>query len=255
MRPSLKRLGLALGGAATVTGALTLAAPSTATRAAPLSGIVVAIDPGHNGANGRHPEQINRTVDAGGGVRKACDTTGTQTNDGRLTEAAFNFDVATRLASRLRALGARVVLTRTTNSGVGPCITRRAAIGNEVRADVAISIHADGGPPGGRGFHVIRPAGIKGQSSVMLERSDLFGRRVRAALRARGYRTATYIGVNGLDRRADLGGLNLSTVPKVFVELGNMRNAQDAALLKASRHRARMADALAEAVRAQTTRR
>ena len=31
--------------------------------------------------------------------------------------------------------------------------------------------------------------------------------------------------------RDDLGGLNLSTVPKVLIECGNMRNATDAALL------------------------
>ena len=48
------------------------------------------------------------------------------------------------------AEGATVVLTRTSNTGVGPCVTERAAIGNRARADAAISIHADGGPPGGR---------------------------------------------------------------------------------------------------------
>jgi N-acetylmuramoyl-L-alanine amidase len=43
---------------------------------------------------------------------------------------------------------------------------------------------------------------------------------------------ATYIGAHGLSVRSDLGGLNLSDVPKVFLETGNMRNATDAALLQ-----------------------
>ena len=41
---------------------------------------------------------------------------------------------------------------------------------------------------------------------------------------------SNYIGDGtALDVRSDLGGLNLSTVPKVFIECGNMRNATDAA--------------------------
>ena len=38
-----------------------------------------------------------------------------------------------------------------------------------------------------------------------------------------------YVGTDGLDRRGDLAGLNLATVPAVYVECGNMRNATDAA--------------------------
>ncbi len=214
----------------------------------PLAGRTIHIDAGHNGGNGAHPDVINRPVDAGGGVRKACDTTGTQTNDGKLTEAAFTLDVALRLRTQLQTFGAEVVMTRTTNDGVGPCITKRAAIGNGARADAAISIHADGGPPGGRGFHVIYPGGIKGQAKPLLEDSAALAKRVRAALKAKGYRTATYIGLQGLDERTDLGGLNLSNVPKVFAELGNMRNAGDAKLLRSAKHRERMAEALSAAL-------
>lgn len=226
-------------------------APEAPSPTTPLAGKTVHIDAGHNGGNARAASTINKLVDAGGGVRKACDTTGAQTNDGKLTEAAFNLDVALRLRTLLRADGAKVVMTRKSNGGVGPCITRRAAIGNDVRADAAISVHADGGPPDGRGFHVIRPKGIDGQTSAMLADSDQLGRQIRAALQAKGFRTATYIGRNGLDLRGDLGGLNLSTVPKVFAELGNMRNAADARLLKSAKQRQRMAQALADGITRQ----
>src|SRR5262245_7442838 len=101
-----------------------------------LSGAVIAVDPGHNGGNGSHPSEINRLVNAGG-FTKACDTTGTSTNSG-YAEAAYTFDVATRLAAVLRATGATVVLTRQNNTSVGPCVDERAAIGNRANADVAI---------------------------------------------------------------------------------------------------------------------
>jgi N-acetylmuramoyl-L-alanine amidase len=248
--PGLARAGIALAAIAAMGVSAASPARSVApTSSTPLAGKVVAIDAGHNGGNGSHPDEINREVNAGGGRRKACDTTGTETTDRRLSEHAFTFDVAQRLRRQLEAEGARVVMTRTTDTGVGPCIDRRAALGNS--ADAAVSIHADGGPPSGRGFHVIRPKGVTGQSRSLLAKSDLLGRRVRTALRAKGYRPATYIGTGGLDLRDDLGGLNLSTVPKVLVELGNMRNTDDARLMKRPVQRERMAAALADALARQ----
>lgn len=242
---------LVLSAAAAALAQAPAATTPAATTPAPLVGKTIHLDAGHNGGNARAPSKIAALVDAGGGVRKACDTTGTQTNDGKLTEARFNLDVALRLRRLLRSGGATVVMTRTTNTGVGPCITERAAIGNDAAADAAVSVHADGGPPSGRGFHIIRPKGVAGQSASLLRASDELGRELRAALQAKGYRTATYVATNGLDLRADLGGLNLSTVPKVFVELGNMRNAADARLLKRATHRQRMAQALAAGLAAQ----
>ncbi len=158
--------------------------------ALPLSGTTVHVDAGHNGANGADAAQINRLVPAGsGGFRKACDTAGAQTNDGRLTEARLNLDVARRLQRRLEALGARVVMTRTTNAGVGPCVSERAAIGNRARADVALSIHADGGPPGGHGFHVIAPLARRAVEPAIVAPSLRFARELRARLDGIGLRS------------------------------------------------------------------
>ena len=74
---------------------------------------------------------------------------------------------------------------------------------------------------------------------------------MRAAFRrGTGEPYATYVGRAGLDVRSDLGGLNLSDVPKVFVETGNMRNAADAARLRSPAYRERQAEALAAGLRA-----
>lgn len=234
------------GGATAPTGDSGATEPTTSpTPTAPLEGKVVTIDPGHNGANGAHPGEINRTVDAGG-LRKACDTTGTETADGKLSESAFNFDVAKRLRTLLRKRGAKVVFTRPNDRGVGPCITRRARIGNKARSDAAISIHADGGPPGGRGFHVIEP-GVKNSSGRRMRlASHKLALAMRRELLGGGLKASNYVARNGIDTRSDLGGLNLSTVPKVFVELGNMRNGAEQRRLESARWRQRAAKALAD---------
>jgi N-acetylmuramoyl-L-alanine amidase len=210
---------------------------------------VVAIDPGHTGANGSHTTEINRLVPAGG-FRKACDTTGTETNGTPpYTEATFNFDVAQRLAADLRHQGVTVVMTRSSNDGWGPCVDQRAAIGNQAHADAAISIHADGGPASGRGFHVIEPVLLRGYTDNIVAPSHRLALDVLSSYQAgTGMPPSTYIGSNGLDPRSDLGGLNLSQVPKVLIECGNMRNATDAGLLTSPVFRQKAADALAAAL-------
>jgi N-acetylmuramoyl-L-alanine amidase len=206
-----------------------------------LAGFVVTIDPGHNGKNGSHPEQINQQVPIGNGETKACDTAGTETASG-YSESAYNLSVALELRRLLQQAGAKVAMTRTNDHGVGPCIDERAKIGNEANSNAAISIHADGGPPGGRGFHVIYSTRIEGLTD------DIYGdsRRLAVVLRnayehVTGLPRSTYVGQAGLDKRSDLGGLRLSDVPKVFIETGNMRNNADAEKLESNRFRGRIA--------------
>jgi N-acetylmuramoyl-L-alanine amidase len=116
-----------------------------------------------------------------GGFDKPCDTAGTETADG-YPEYEFALDVADRAAILLRDEGARVILTRTTSNGVGPCVNVRAAIGNDAHADAAISIHADGGPVTGSGFHVIEPAlAPDGGNAAILAASGRLALDVRAA--------------------------------------------------------------------------
>jgi N-acetylmuramoyl-L-alanine amidase len=196
----------------------------------PLTGETVAIDPGHDGGNGDDPGYIDQPID-GGGFTESCDTVGAETDAG-YPEHAFNFDVATRLQGLLQSQGATVVMTRTTDTGVGPCVNQRAAIGNASGAEAAVSIHADGGPPDGVGYDVIEPApvvssisnntAIVGPSSVLaVDVRNAFGNDT-------GEPTSDYSGQDGIDQRGDLGGLNLSTVPKILIECANMRNGNDA---------------------------
>ena len=202
------------------------------------------LDPGHDGGNASHPEIINQLVNVIS-EQKACDTAGAETDAG-YTEHAFNFDVANRLAALLRREGAQVTLTRHNDTGVGPCVTQRAAIGDRAHADAAISIHADGGQAGGTGFEIIQPGLIPGHTNKIIGPSHRLALDLRSAYH-QGTREpySDYVGVQGLDTRTDLGGLNLSTVPKVFIECANMRSASDAARLTSPAFRQRIAAALA----------
>jgi N-acetylmuramoyl-L-alanine amidase len=214
-----------------------------------VAGKTIAIDPGHNGGNASHPDEINKQVPMGTGT-KACDTTGTETDDG-YQEHAFTFDVATRLAALLRNAGATVIMTRNTDTGVGPCVDQRAAVGNDAHAAVAISIHGDGAPASGHGFHVLEPAKVGAPSDAIVGASARLGTKIRDNYRSRtGIPASNYIGTDGLNPRGDMGGLNLSTVPKVMVECGNMRNAGDAAIMKNAADRQKMAEGLAAGIAA-----
>jgi N-acetylmuramoyl-L-alanine amidase len=212
----------------------------------PLAGKVVGIDPGHNGGNFTDPGYINQLI-WNGREQEACDTAGTQTDSG-YTEALFNFHVASHLRDSLIAAGATVVMTRKTNNGVGPCVNHRAEIINAADADVAIDIHADGGPSWGRGFTVLEPV-ADGPNDKVIRDSIRFGASIRSALLgSTRMPQSDYYGQDGVVFRNDLAGLNLTTVPKVLVECGNMPNPTDAALLASRSFQREIADAFTIAI-------
>ncbi|OLZ69534.1 N-acetylmuramoyl-L-alanine amidase [Streptomyces sp. IMTB 2501] len=228
------------------------AASGAAAGSGSLKGKVVLIDPGHNPGNFQHTAEINRKVDIGTN-EKECDTTGTSTNDG-YTEARFTLDVAQRLSTLLQEQGATVKLTHDGDRPAwGPCVDERARIGNDAHADAAISIHADGSAAGHRGFHVILPgsvhAGAADTRKVVGPSHDLGTRVAGTFLRDTGEPPSNYVGEGtGLVTRTDLGGLNLSTVPKVFIECGNMRDSKDAALLTNGAWRQKAAQGISDGI-------
>jgi N-acetylmuramoyl-L-alanine amidase len=157
------------------------------------------------------------------------------------------------LRAGLEALGARVLLTRHSNrqDRWGPCVDERGRKGNRVGADLKLSLHADGSySAGARGFHVIAPTDRRRGTHDISKPSRRLAWTTRAALRSVGLRVANYTaGGDGLDFRSDLGTLNLSDVPTVMVELGNMRNPRDARRMTTAKGRAAYAKGLVRAVR------
>jgi N-acetylmuramoyl-L-alanine amidase len=244
-RPAMRRPAMAGVAAAPRPGRL-LSDDRRRSLARPLAGKIIGIDPGHNGRNWTDPAFLSRQI-WNGRQWENCDTTGTQTAGG-YTEARYNFNVARYLRADLRRDGARVVMTRTSNSGIGPCVDRRARIINRGHADVAVDIHADWAPPSGRGFAILEPV-RDGPNNHVIGGSRRLGRDIRAAFLSRtAMPVSNYDGVHGIKFRDDLAGLNLTTVPKILIECGNMNNATDAGMLTSARFQRRAARALEAAI-------
>jgi N-acetylmuramoyl-L-alanine amidase len=204
-------------------------------------GATIVVDPGHNGRNGPG-SGIDRPVPDGRGGTKPCNTTGASTVAG-YPEHAFTWAVSQAVAEKLRARGYRVVLTRDSDDGVGPCVDVRGEAGAKAGAAAVVSVHADGGPVSGHGFHVLYSApplnaAQRGPSRALADA-------LVTSMRGAGFTPATYIGRGGLDGRADIAGLNLATVPSALVECANLRNPADAALARSPQGQQRLADAIA----------
>jgi N-acetylmuramoyl-L-alanine amidase len=215
--------------------------------AAGITGMSVFIDPGHSGVN---DASIAKQVDNGRGGTKDCQTTGTATNDG-YPEHAFNWDVAARVQAALDQMGVHTEMSRANDNSVAPCVDQRAAAANALRADADISIHADGAPATGHGFHVnySAPPLNDVQSGPSMQLATI----MRDSLVAAGMQPSTYIGSDGLYGRADLAGLNLAAVPAVLVETGNMRNPDEAVQMESADGRQRYADAITKGIVAYLT--
>ena len=207
-----------------------------------IAGMVVFIDPGHNGSN---DASISRQVPTGRGGTKDCQTSGTATNSGYM-EHTFTWDTALRVRAELNALGVRTAMSRGDDTGLGPCVDARANMANAMHPNAILSIHADGGPPSGRGFHVNYSAPPLNQAQA--GPSVQYARIMRDQLQASGIPPANYIGQDGLYGRSDLAGLNLAQYPSILVECGNMKNPADSALLESPEGRQKYADALVRGV-------
>ncbi len=198
----------------TVTSPLAHAAPNS------IAGMIVFLDPGHNGAN---DASLTKQVPTGRGGTKDCQTSGTTTNDGFPPEHTFNWDTVLLIRQMLTQLGVRTAMSRGNDNQVAACVDERAAMANALKPNAIVSIHADGGPATGRGFHVnySSPPLNEAQAGPSVQ----LARAMRDQMVAAGIPAANYIGSDGLYGRADLAGLNLAQYPSVLVECGNMKKS------------------------------
>jgi N-acetylmuramoyl-L-alanine amidase len=238
----LWRVGVAITTGLVVAAALP-SAPLSSAAPGSIAGMIVFLDPGHSGAG--DPAALSRQVPNGRGGTKNCQTSGTATDSG-YPEHSFAWDTTLRIRQALNSAGVRTAMSRGDDNGPAPCVDARAAMANALHPSAIVSIHADGGPAAGRGFHVnysappLNPA----QEGPAVR----FAHVMRGQLQAAGIPPATYIGSDGLKGRADLAGLNLAEYPSILVELGNMKNPADAALMESPAGRQRYADAVARGV-------
>jgi len=178
-----------------------------------LAGKVIALDPGHGGTD-----------------RGACGH--------GLDEATVTEDLAARLEGRLSAVGVRTVLTR--GPDACPPDEQRAALANEVRADLLISLHVDRSTSplcqGVASYHF--GTGTGATSTVGEQLASLVQREVVA-------RTGL---VDCRVHRKTWTLLRLTQMPAVRLELGHVSSPADAARLADPAFRATVAEAILAAI-------
>ncbi len=220
------------------TPAIPRAATTPATK--PLSGKVIVLDPGHG--KGR---QLSNPISNGRGGRKICNTSGTATNAG-YPEYKFTWQVADYLRNQLQKQGATVVLTRDNDRNAEVCVDRRGKIANENDAAALISIHGNGSKSSApHGFFVM--VSSPPLNAAQGEPSRELARAVATGLRGAGLTPSTTFGANPVPR-SDLATLNFAQVPAVMVELGEMRNPQDAQRMSSPEGQQQYAAGLAQGI-------
>jgi N-acetylmuramoyl-L-alanine amidase len=210
----------------------------------------IAIDPGHGGAD-------NGARGPAGGAEKAV-----------------TMSVARRVKASLEArLGVRVILTRDGDNAVG--LDERAAVANNNKADLFISLHANASVrPAVRGAEVfflsldeygdeaVRAASAPGEALPVfgggarnvdvvpwrmaqarhIERSAVFAKLVEASLRSRVEMSPRAL------MQAPLRVLVGANMPAALVELGFITNGEQEAKLLSDAYQSELAGAIVDAV-------
>jgi N-acetylmuramoyl-L-alanine amidase len=153
-----------------------------------------------------------------------------------LTEAALVWDLASRLDGRLNALGVQPWLTRGPHTGATD--EQRAALANDVSADVVLSLHVDGSPSAlANGVSAYYYGGMS-ISTIGERLADLVQRELVA-------RTGL---LNCRIHGKTWGLLRLTRMPAIRVELGYLTSPVDRARLVDPLFRDTVAEGLLVAV-------
>lgn len=214
----------------------------------PLSGIVICIDPGHQGEGNREKEPCapwgkDANASVNNEVMKtkcASGTTGKFTN---VPEYIVTLEISLKMKTSLEALGAKVVMIREDHN-VNISNKERAEIGNNANADVVLRVHCNGAESeSAKGIELyVRDKGDN--TAAYKERSDYD---YSVASELMDYLiSATGAKNRGVKRSDNYTGTNWSSVPSVIIECGFMSNEEEDNLLVTEAYQQKFADAVAE---------
>jgi N-acetylmuramoyl-L-alanine amidase len=148
-------------------------------------------------------------------------------------EKGINLAVASEVARLLEQRGLRVKMTRTDDYFVE--LEDRAALANDLDADLFVSIHSDSFPKSSRRGYTIYIA--RSASSSSRQAANAISRSMSGTgLNSFGVQTAGYHVLT--DTRG----------PAVLVELGYLSNRSEATLLRSSSFQTRLAQAVADGI-------
>lgn len=194
-----------------VSGTHVIKAPAS-TGGKSLVGRVIVIDPGHGG---KDPGAVGPTG---------------------LMEKEVNLDVSLRVVEKLRAAGARVIITRETD--VFLPLSERVAIAEAARAEIFVSVHANAHPNRAIGGTETYYFGKKSTTNASISLAALLQRELVGALGLRD------IGA----KEASFHVIRNTTMPSALIELAFLSNAQEESLMRTNQFREDAANAIFRAL-------
>lgn len=200
---------------------------------------LIVVNAGHQGKSNNSKEAIG----PGSSIMKAKVSSGATGISSRVTESQTTLNVALKLKTELQSRGYTVVMTRT-DQNVNISNKERAEIGNKNNAAAVISIHCDStNSSSTRGAHTIAPKKDNHYNSQIYSASSSLAQKVISS-----YCFSTGIKSRGVTYRDDLTGLNWSTVPSIYLEMGFISNSDEDKLLAGSAFQDKCAKGIANGI-------
>ncbi|MHB1390044.1 MAG: N-acetylmuramoyl-L-alanine amidase family protein [Thermoleophilia bacterium] len=200
-----------------------------------LAGRVITIDPGH----AANADPATEAIGPGSSEMKVKDPGGTSGVVSGTPEHVITLAIGEYLKQMLQAEGARVVMTRESDTYHGGNI-ERAQVANQSGSQLSIRIHCDGsGDQSTKGASTLYPANIVGWTDDIYKPSSRAAADIQQALV-----TATGATDKGTVERTDITGFNWSDVPVVLVEAGFLSNPGEDQLLNTADYQQRVARGL-----------
>lgn len=206
-------------------------------------GILIALDPGHQGPNVDMSAQEPNAPDSS--VMKTKATGGTSGRFTGIPEYQLNLDIALMVRDRLTEQGYDVIMTREDND-TAISNAERASLANDVGADISVRIHANGSESSlANGALVLIGSASNPYVGELYESSSRLAETVLNA-----YCASTGMQNLGIQANDTMTGINWSKIPVIILEMGFMTNEQDDRNMADASYREKMAEGIVNGINA-----